>query len=538
MTDFDRAPSSTVATEPGSLRLLRRGIGFWKAAVAAGCVAGALALFDNEPLSIRRPGVLPLGLMVGALLIASPPRRFEPSSMRRVGVLGLVVLFFTWMGAGAFGMAPEHEAALLTLPAWALMAALLVVGRRFRQQDLDLLVVTLLGAGVLRGLANFDSATFRASELPWWVATFLWCVIVPLARRQLEREAEDSTILIGGVSWIVLMLGALTAQELQAMPEPLLLADRAGAIEALRAAPLTGWGSGGFERVMQEYAQRAPALGPFATQGAVRLLVELGGAACLVLVLAGLLAVAESWSRRSWEPSRLVILGTAGLWLVAALAMRRTPFVPLAILFFLWPGVVGREQVPDDSKSPDDLPPFAWMGWTAALLFVAAVGIAFPMAEWSYQRQSPRENLGIVSPLPGWTVPDRDQAWLIRDRSADLARFTDPRTKLQPVLERWIAASPHDEEARIEWVRWATRTLPPAEAEREALEAHERLPWSPTLALWVARIKAERGGRAEAIAFLERLARERAPLPLPVQARLNELKREEAAEAARTRGRR
>ncbi|MBX3729442.1 MAG: hypothetical protein KF858_09680 [Candidatus Sumerlaeia bacterium] len=538
MTESFRASSPVAPATRGSWRLLGRGAGFWKTAVAAGCVAGALAFFESQPLDIRRPGVLPLGLVLVALLVAGPPRRFESNSMRRVGVLGLVVLFLAWMGAGALGLAAEHEAALLTLPAWALMAGLLVVGWRFRQQDLDLLVVTLLGAGVLRGIANLDSPTFRATELPWWIAVTLWCVIVPLARRQLERQDEDSTVLIGGVSWIVLMLGTLTAQERQAIPEPLLLADRTGALEAFRAAALTGWGSGGFERVMQEYAQRAPALGPFATQGVVRLLVEIGGVACLVLALASMLAVAETWSRRAWEPSRLVLLGAAGLWVVAALAMRQTPFIPLAILFLLWPGIVGREEVPDESANPDDLPPFAWTGWVGAVACVAIMALAFPLAEWAYERQAPRDNLGVTSPLPGWTVPHRDQAWLIRDRSAELARFTDPRTKLKPVLENWIAASPHDEDARIEWVRWASRTLPPAQAEREALEAHERLPWSPGLALWVVRLKLERGGRADAIAFLERLARERAPLPIPVQARLNELKREEAAEAARARGRR
>ncbi|MDK2972049.1 MAG: hypothetical protein PWP23_1804 [Candidatus Sumerlaeota bacterium] len=523
-----KAPGSPQQDQRGGTgAFLGKTPAFWRAAAGAGLAAMGMALLDVSPLAINQPGGIPAAFIALALFVAGPPRQFEERTLARVGLLALFAVLLAWPLAGAAGFVPEREAAVLSLPLWGCAAALVVLGWRFRQQDPDLLMLTFVGAGVLRTVLRWGEPEFMGGELAWWGAAIAWCLGVTLIYRRLKDHLGEERALLGGLAWFVLLLGALTVAEMRAAPPPILKADQRAALVMLKAKPLSGWGSGGVERAFAEYALRPPAEAPLAANGAFRLVGEMGMPFCALLVLLALGTFGRTITAQPWDRARFVLLGAAGLWIAGVLAMRATPLPALVLLLFLWPGVLGCPRPPDaEMENPDLVPGHAWMGWAGGLIPALAMAVLFPAAQWHYSRQAAGYDIDAASFLPGWTVPLKDRAWAIRDRSPEIAQYADPRRKLQPVVEQWVAAAPHDEYARIEEVRWAAKTLTPQQAEAVALNAHERLPWSPEIALWLVRLKLRQGKRAEALAFLEQLAIERAPLHITVQARYAQLRAE------------
>lgn len=504
----------------------RRPLSFWRAAVAAGLAAAGFAILDAPTLSISSPGGLPLLLLAAAIALAGPPRLFEKHGMRELSIVALAAMGFAWPLIQAAGFTFEKNAALLSLPYWAFAIGALCLGWRLRQQDSDLPLICLGAFALARTGYLYFQEDFARNELLWWGASVVWVAGVLSLRPPVMLKARDSAPLIAVVAWFVLMTGTLTVQEYRNPAVEFTPRDDGAAMEAWRERPLSGWGIGGFENVMQEFATRPPGLAPFTTRGALRLVVETGLVVPICLLLAAILSLAYSVTERPWDRGRIVAMGAAGLWLIAVVALRESVLIALVPVCLLWPAALGRVSLPQVVANEDFVPPRAWISFATGILVVLVPGIMLPLANWHYQRQGPLENIGVRSFLPHWGQQYREQSWLVRDRSQEIARGADPRTLLRPLAESWVQVDPHNVFAQFEKVRWADRALSPDEAERVALRAHRRLPWSQELAAYVVRLKVEQGKHREALDFLQQYAADHGPLDSALANRLVTLQQE------------
>lgn len=506
--------------------LLRRPMSFWRAAAAAGLAAAGFALLDAPQLRIDAPGGMPLFLLAAAIALAGPPRLFEKHGLRELSVIALAGMGFAWPLVQALGFTYEKNAALLSVPYWAFAIGALGLGWRLRQQDMDLPLLCFGAAALTRCGYLIAKEGFVRGELLWWGVSLVWIVGVLTLRPLLQRSVPDSVPLVAVVAWFVLMTGTLTLQEYRNPALEFAPRDDAAAIDAARERPLRGWGIGGFENVMQQHAHRPPDAAPMVARGALRLFVETGLFVPLCLGFAAILSVAYTVGERPWDRGRTAAIGVAGLWCIAALALREPVLTALVPVCLLWPAALGRIPLPEKVVSEDFIPPRAWISFATLLVVVLVPAITLPLAKWHYQRQGPLQNIGVRSFLPHWGEPYREQAWLVRDRSEEIARGADPRHFLRPLAEAWVDAEPHNTFAQFEKVRWADRALSREEAERVALRAHRQLPWSQELAAFVVRLKIEQGKREEALRFLQQYGAQYGPLGPQLVARLVALREE------------
>lgn len=510
----------------GRAGLLGRPWSFWRAALAAGMLAGAVGLVGGRPLAIDNPGSVPLLLAAAALLVAGPHRRLEHHNAREAVLQGLLVAALAWPVVRALSWPPEPEAVLLALPLWFLALAALVLAVRLRQQDADLPALALLFAGVLRLLHGAGDAAFRATELIWWIAAFAWIGGVFVARPAMKRALGGRLPLVAGLAWFVLAITVLVIQEARYPVLHLVQPDRAAAVALIEQRPLVGWGVGAFPRAVLEFSRRPPAEAPFTTVAVLRFTAEMGVLGAGVLAIAFVALFGRSIAARPWCRGRAAAVGALGLWAMALVSSRGEWFVALTMLLFLAPSSLGQPQWEIDPYHPERLPPFAMGPWGLVLALVLAPAVVFPTAKWHYDWQSKRQPIEARSFLRTWSEPLRKQVWEIRDRSPDIMRYADPRDKMRPAIEQWVRIAPHDEFAHIERIRWAHRTLPRREAEMIAREAHERLPWSPAIATWVVRIMQEQGRDQEAVQFMDRLLQEQGTLHPVLRRRYQEIRGE------------
>ncbi len=520
--------SETVSAE-GPSNKPRFSFGFVRCLGAMILGAASVAVFRWERVSIDQPGALPLLMLAGGLIVAGPPRKAPvPSRATTVGQV-LITMALIWCIIGAFGFVEEKEAALLTFPNWSMVLGLAILGWCLRQTNRPFVLVAILAMGVCRLIASAFLGFHPESV--WWTATLIWSAAVYLGSRQLPVGTTDSPPLIGGVFWFVLLVGSLTIQETRNPLSPFGGSDDRSAVNAVLAQPLAGFGSGSFDHVLHEFTIRSPEPGSRVLDGEeresrtrwgartiLRMMVEIGGPAIVLLFLGTVLTMASTIQSRAWTLERTVCFGAAAFWLAAILSMRTASPLAPAILAFVLPAALGRQNTAANDTEVKRR--FAFEPWAAALLLLVAPAILFPYARWQWNRQNPETNVQAKSILGSWTEPLRMQAWCIRARSEEIAKYADPRDYLKPVVENWLAASPRDEMALIERVRLAERTDGRVAAEQAALDAHRRLPWSPAFTLWVVRMRLEQGRVDDAIEFLDELSRRQKPLHPAVRSRL------------------
>lgn len=144
------------------------------------------------------------------------------------------------------------------------------------------------------------------------------------------------------------------------------------------------------------------------------------------------------------------------------------------------------------------------LNYAFQFLAIAVVSI-FPLTKLHYQKSQPLE---VTEPVPSiylyWTKPYQEHAWLIRDHSERLSKFTDPRVYLDQTIEGWLERSPYDELALIEKARFAYKTEDTTEARQQILEAYSYKPDSDILALWVMRAYVEENRLKDALDFLRK----------------------------------
>ncbi len=509
--------------------------GFVRCLWAMALGAAAVAVFRWERVAIDQPGALPLVLLAAALLLAGPPKRAAKTSRAARAAIAIAIAAFAWCAAGAFGLAEEREAALLTLPNWSFAAGLAVLGWCLRQTGRPFVVAGLVAMAVCRVAASAMQGFHP--EAVWWTATLLWACAVLVGSKQLSGKAPESPPLIAGVFWFVLLVSALTVQEFRTPFAAFGASDDRSAVAAVLEKPATGFGSGSFERVINEYTIRSPELSKrppdddetmaraqWATRAVLRLAAEIGLPALLAMMLALVLAAGSSVRTRPWTRERVACFGAMGFWLAGMLSMRTSSPLAVGVLAFLVPAAMGRAETASDETPATKR--FAFEPWGVALAVVLVPAILFPFARWQWQRQDPASNIEAKSFLSAWSAPLRSQAVTIRARSTEIAKYADPRDFLEPVAKRWLAASPRDELALFEWVRLAERTGGRKASEEAALEAHRRLPWEPAFPLWAVRMRVEEGRIDEAIEFLDDLNQRQQPLHHAVRERRMKLRRE------------
>lgn len=502
-----------------------RGRGWSFCTSAAGAALGAMACglmrWDGVEATVFRwaPGAL---VLLGLLLVGPPARPGPLARWEQALRAGLMAALAWPLVAVAF--VPEKESAFLCGSLWVLALGAGLVGWRARQQDPDLPLVAmgLTGSYLLAG--GYGGA-FEASPVGlWWAGVTVWLVFGGLLTRPLRRASEGSLPLIGATGWFVLAVMLLTIQEYRSPWLHLVPADAEASWAAWRAEPWLGWGLGASDRVLLEFAQRDPETGPWTASGWHRLLIELGAlpfGALLVGVVAVLAAAAR---RRHWNRARTLALGGAGLWLLAMLSTRSNPLEALPAAAFLLPGALGNPADRDEAR-----PPRQWALWAAASALVAGAALGPWLGKRHYEAQNPEANLEARSLLPFWTRPLRERASLIKEKSPDIAARANPLDWMEPVVEDWLAAAPHDVFAHAEAIRLAWARGDPAAAERAARQAAGRLPWSDVPAAWVVRLRLEARDPAGALAFLDAVQERRGGALSPMLRRT----RAEAAALAR-----
>ena len=483
---------------------------FWRAAAAAGLAAMALGLMDWTGPRVASPGFAPLALLALALLLSGPPRAIEQRTGRQQLFLFLAIAGVLLPGILALGFVAEPEAAVLTLPFWAAVPAFLVLGWRFRQQDGDLPIMTV-GAMAIAGLVLSLAADASAAPV-WWAASLIWMGGVVVLGGSMRRKLEDSPPLLAAAGWFALAVAALTIQEFGNASVPTIPDDFHAALAAWKVHPIAGWGLGSFDRVLAEYSLRDPALSPQMAKGVLRLLTETGAVAPVLVVFGLLAGFATTITTRPWDRARVIALGLAGLWVMATLSVRHAPIRELFVAALILPSAFGRVPPPERYESADFIPPLEWKPWTGALLLAAGFAIAWPVAQWQYDRQTPRISPDASSFLPHWTQPLRNRAWHFRTRWDEVEQFTDPAKKIKPVVEEWIAAAPHDEFAHLEALRLAARRPGDKWADDAIERAAARLPWSDSAAAWIVRVRLEQGRPDLALQYLGDLRRRRGSL--------------------------
>ena len=249
----------------------------------------------------------------------------------------------------------------------------------------------------------------------------------------------------------------------------------------------------------------------------------IGLPATLCLGFALVLSIAYTAGERGVDRARASALGAAVLWLIALVSIRQPIEGLLPALALLWPAALGSATVPESVPSEDFIPSYTWLPVWSALILMLIPAVVFPAAQWHYERQAPRSTIGARSFLVNWAQPHADQAWLIRSRSGEISRSADPRVMLRRPAESWVDLEPRSHFAQFEMVRWAHSALPNQRAERIALRAHSRLPWSQEIAAFVVRIQIEDDREAEALEWLERYGAQYGPLAPVLRSRLEEL---------------
>jgi len=500
----------------------------------------SMAVFEWSAPDIAKPGALALALLAAALLAAGPPRVVGRDRRAATGV-ALAIGAALFAASGALGWANEKDAALLSFPLWAFPVGLGMLGATFARSGRAFALSALVAIGVCRLAGQyFQGAT---SELFWWIASFAWIGAVVFLSAAIRRSAGDSVPLVAGVLWFVLLLAVLTIQEVRNPMARLGSIDDAGAVDAVCARPFAGFGTGSFPNVMLEFSRRGletavddgtgnlvprMAAPTFATRAILRLAVDAGLPALLAGFAGLVFATGASLARGNWTRERIAALGVAGLWLGALCSMRDAWVVPLSMLCLAAPAAFGRD--PSGEGEHADRRRYAFESWGIALAFALVAATFMPVARWRWSRENPVANPKVEFSPSHWARPWSDKAWAIRARSAEIAKYADPRDWLEPVAEQWLRASPRSEFAWVERIRVAEKKGGPAAAEKTALAAHERLPGSATIMLWVARARAEQGRTLDAAEFLERAAADRPPAHPLVRARIVELRTQLARE--------
>ncbi len=517
-----KSTAANDAQTPPSENIPRRSKTFYRCLAAVGMTCAAFGLFDPTPLAIDRPGAIPLLLLFGALLVMGPPRRLDILSKPASWFLALLCMGLVWPLIMAWGLTPEKEAALLSLPNWLFVLGAGVLGWSLRQQTKPFAIVVLIGIAVLRLLASYQ--TTATQEIPWWIVTGIWTTVIVIGSQTVSEKIAESPPLLAGIGWFVLLVCTLTFQEYHLPQAFLASADDSAALNAWLVHPLGGWGSGSIDRVLLEFTERHPRLASFRPRVILQLLSEIGVLSMLAMIVGGIGHFFSTVQRRPWKKRRLIALGTAGFWIAALLTAREETMLIVAVLAFILPSALGQREIAGNGNKmgTETLPPFAWEWWTATVCALLMTALIFPITRIHFQRQNPDENLATKALLAHWSIPYREQSWLIRRRSGEIAQYSDPVRKLEPVVEAWLDCAPHDERALVDAVRLNEKKSL-AEGERMALEAHRRNPWSPIFQLWVVRLKVEQGKRGEAIHFLDDVNRAYGPIEPAVQNRLNEM---------------
>lgn len=515
---------------------------FLRCLAAMGLGAASLAILDWSRPAIDSPGPLPLLLLASALVFTGPPRSGAASRGTALGIAALLGVAL-WGASGALGWPAEKNAALLALPLWGIAAGCATLG------------VVLNGTGrafVLAGLCTVGAARAAAdvmqgptSELVWWCACFAWIAATMLPSGTLRRSAGDSMPLVAGVLWFVLLIAALTVQEIRHPLARYGALDDSAAVDAIRSRPITGFGGGAFDGAMAGFTRRnldVPILDAseqtppayrrpeFATRAILRLCVDIGVPAAIAAIAGLVLVFAFAVGRTRWTRERAAALGAAGFWVAALLSSRQPWIVPLALACFAVPAALGRADRESAVPHPAQRSRWAFQSWGIAVVLLAVPAVLFPAARAHWKKQDVLADPKAGAMLANWAVPWQEKAWAIRARSQEIAKYADPRDWLEPVVAEWLRVEPHSEMAWVEHVRLAEKRGGAAAAEKAAMQAHERLPSSAVFMLWVARARVEQGRTADAVAFLEEAVRDRQSIHPGVQSRIVELRLQMARE--------
>jgi hypothetical protein len=493
-----------------------RGFTALATALVIGGTGGAFAAYGTPELLITSPGPLALALLAGVLLLCRPVMGSGPWRRSHWIALGAAVVGFALPLVGAFGVAIEAEAALLAAPRWLFVLGAMLLGFAMGRRSLEVFAATILIVGGLRTWGAWQSGLDWTSELVWWVPVTAWLAgAVLLARRPSRVTLPESTALLAAVAWFLFALVAMTLQESRHPTPHFFAPDRDAALGAMTSQPILGWGLGSSERVFLEYAVRDPDLAPMAVRALLRLATEVGLLSLVLLAMAGLVLLVHGLKRQTWSTRRLAALGVAGFFLLAVISSRGEWSALLALFALTFASAFASEE---EAPHPS---------WTLALVgavpLATVAGILF-IAQIHYLGQNPRENAEARSFLPMWTLPLRNEAFLLRQR-LEITPGDEPSVeRLVELASQWTAVSPHDEYGWIERVRVLYARLGPKEAVETSREASRRLPWSNALAAWHRRLLVENDRQREAIQFLEELRVRRGTLPPALAGRLLELR--------------
>jgi hypothetical protein len=495
---------------------LTRGRDALATALIIGGTGGAFAAFGSPELLITSPGPLALVLLAGVLVLCRPT--FGPSAMRPVQrvALGAAVVGILLPLMGSLGLAIEAEAAMVAAPRWLFAVGALLVGLALARRSLEVFAAVLIIIGGLRTWGAWQSGLDWGGEIVWWGPVVAWLIgAVMLSHRPARVVLPDSTALLGAVAWFLLAVIAMTLQESRHPTPHFFAPDRDALFGAVAAQPALGWGLGSSERVFLEFSRRDPDLAPIAVRSLLRLATEVGLIALLLLFAAGLIVTAHGLKQQTWSTRRLAALGVAGFFLLAVISSRGEWSALLALFALAFGSAFAGEE-----KSPGP----AWTLTMVGAVPLLAVAALLFSAQAHYLAQNPRENVEARSFLPMWTLPLRNEAFLLRQR-LEITPGDEPSVeRLVALASQWTAVSPHDEYGWIERVRVLNARLGPGEAVETSREASRRLPWSNALAAWHRRLLVENDRQREAIQFLEELRVRRGTLPPALAGRLLELR--------------
>ncbi len=494
----------------------RRGFRALATALVMGGTGGAFAAYGTPELLITSPGPLALVLLAGVLLLCRPVMGAAPWRSSHWMALGAALAGFALPLMGAFGLAIEAEAALLAAPRWLFVLGALLLGFALGGRSLELFAATILIVGGLRTWGAWQSGLDWASELVWWVPVAAWLAgALMLARRPSRVTLPESTALLAAVAWFLFALVAMTLQESRHPTPHFFAPDRDAALGALTSRPVLGWGLGSSKRVFLEYATRDPDLAPMAARALPRLAAEVGLLPLLLLAAAGLAVTVHGLKHQTWSTRRLAALGVAGFFLLAVISSRGEWSALLALFALAFAAAFAAEE---------DAPRGGWTPALVGAIPLATLAAVLFLAQVHYLAQDARENADARSFLPMWTLPLRNEAFLLRHRLEVAPGGEQSVERLVALSSQWTSASPHDEYGWIELVRVRNARFGPGEAVETSREASRRLPWSNALAAWHRRLLVENDRHKEAIQFLEALRVRRGTLPPALAGRLLELK--------------
>lgn len=484
-------------------RILGRPPSFWRAAAAAGLASGSLALQLTGRPGMDLASAAPLLLAALAVLAAGPALLLEREPWLSQVARGLLAAAFAWPVLSLFGgVAFDREAALFALPGWMLLFPLVVLSWRLRQQDPELPGYAVAGGLLLAAVLAGGPPAVPFGFWVWAVVALAWIAGVRVAHGPLVRQQQNSAAFLGGLSWFVLLVVALTVQEWAWPTKELLHWDEMAAAEAQRARLWLGWGLDGFSGAAAEFSQRDPALGDWAATAVQRLVADAGLPVLVLAVVSALAFGRRTVSGRAWPVGRTMSTGAAGLWVAALIAGRMDYGLAMWPLALLLPGVLGEPEKPSHLPNEDWIPPRSWSWYGSAAAAAVVVAFLFPAARAHYERQQPAELMGASTFLAAWAQPHRDATWLAKKRWEDIATYTDPVSLAEEEIDAWIAIAPRDEFAHSNAVDVAVFAGDLDRALERAQAAHGLLPWSDVAAMQVLRVRLLRGELPEAEAFL------------------------------------